>query len=50
MSGVNYIAMILPQIVTLGVTGAIVTKWGYYVRFSIFPAIPNTLHARPAHY
>lgn len=32
MSGVRYIALIVPQIVSVGLTGAVVSKWGYYVR------------------
>ncbi|CRG89904.1 Putative HC-toxin efflux carrier TOXA [Talaromyces islandicus] len=34
-SGVRYIAMMIPQIVTLAVTGAIVSKWGYYIPYMI---------------
>lgn len=30
-SGVRFIALVLPQIVGLVVTGAIVSQWGYYV-------------------
>lgn len=30
-SGVRYIAMMVPQIVTLALTGAVVSKWGHYV-------------------
>jgi Na+/melibiose symporter-like transporter len=32
-SGVRFIAMVAPQIITLVVTGALVTTWGYYVRY-----------------
>jgi hypothetical protein len=31
MSGVRQIALILPDILGIGLTGFIVTKWGYYV-------------------
>ncbi|KAF5127244.1 Efflux pump roqT [Metarhizium anisopliae] len=34
-SGVRYIAMMVPQIVTLALTGAIVSRWGYYVPYMI---------------
>ncbi|KAH7323166.1 MFS multidrug transporter-like protein [Stachybotrys elegans] len=34
-SGVRYIAMMAPQILTLVATGALVSKWGYYVPFMI---------------
>ncbi|PQE02869.1 efflux pump antibiotic resistance protein [Rutstroemia sp. NJR-2017a BBW] len=30
-SGARFIALVLPQIIGLMITGAIVTKWGYYV-------------------
>lgn len=31
VSGVRFILLILAQMVTLIVTGALVTQWGYYV-------------------
>ncbi|KJZ78260.1 hypothetical protein HIM_02298 [Hirsutella minnesotensis 3608] len=34
-SGVRYLAMMMPQIVTLALTGAIVSIWGYYVPYII---------------
>ncbi|KID97562.1 MFS multidrug transporter, partial [Metarhizium majus ARSEF 297] len=34
-SGVRYIAMMVPQIVTLALTGAIVSRWGYCVPYMI---------------
>ncbi|KAI0189643.1 MFS multidrug transporter-like protein [Astrocystis sublimbata] len=38
-SGVRYIALIIPQIVTLICVGAIVSKWGYYVPYMIAGAV-----------
>jgi hypothetical protein len=35
MSGVRQIALILPDILAIGLTGFIVTKWGYYVPYMI---------------
>ncbi|ROW08463.1 hypothetical protein VMCG_03189 [Cytospora schulzeri] len=34
-SGVRYLAFIIPQIVALALTGAVVTQWGYYVPYMI---------------
>jgi hypothetical protein len=42
-SGVRYIAMMIPQIVTLALTGAIVSKWGYYVGYPGFDTETNWL-------
>lgn len=38
-SGVRYIALVVPQILALVLTGAIVTKWGYYVPYMIAGAV-----------
>ncbi|KAA8569041.1 hypothetical protein EYC84_000714 [Monilinia fructicola] len=34
-SGTRFIAIVLPQIIGLSLTGAVVTKWGYYVPYMI---------------
>jgi hypothetical protein len=36
-SGIRFIALVVPQIVSLVIVGAIVTKWGYFVSFSVLP-------------
>ncbi|GAW20476.1 hypothetical protein ANO14919_099820 [Xylariales sp. No.14919] len=38
-SGVRYIAMVVPQIVSLVVVGAVVSIWGYYVPYMVAGAI-----------
>ncbi|KAI0411742.1 MFS multidrug transporter-like protein [Xylaria grammica] len=38
-SGVRYIAMVVPQIVSLVVAGAVVSIWGYYVPYMVAGAI-----------
>lgn len=38
-SGVRYIAMMIPQIVSLVVTGIIVTKFGYYVSIRLLNSV-----------
>ncbi|KAI0382677.1 MFS multidrug transporter-like protein [Hypomontagnella monticulosa] len=42
-SGVRYMAMMIPQIVTLVVVGAVVSKWGYYVPYMIAGAIISSI-------
>ncbi|KAH8787843.1 major facilitator superfamily domain-containing protein [Diaporthe sp. PMI_573] len=34
-SGVRYLAFIVPQVVALATSGAVVTRWGYYVPYMI---------------
>jgi hypothetical protein len=34
-SGVNMIAYVAPSIVAIGITGALVTKWGFYVPYMV---------------
>lgn len=34
-SGVRFIALIGPQIVTIVITGALVSQWGYYVPYAV---------------
>ncbi|RWA05749.1 hypothetical protein EKO27_g9359 [Xylaria grammica] len=38
-SGVRYIAMVVPQIVSLVIAGAVVSMWGYYVPYMVSGAI-----------
>ncbi|TEY64669.1 hypothetical protein BOTCAL_0144g00050 [Botryotinia calthae] len=38
-SGTRFIAIVLPQIIGLSLTGVVVTKWGYYVPYMILGTI-----------
>ncbi|KAF2464463.1 efflux pump antibiotic resistance protein [Lindgomyces ingoldianus] len=44
-SGVRFIALVLPQIVGLVITGAIVSTWGYYVPYIIAGVVVTSIGA-----
>ncbi|KAI0487070.1 MFS general substrate transporter [Xylaria cf. heliscus] len=44
-SGVRFISLVLPQIVGLVITGAIVSQWGYYVPYMILGIVINSTGA-----
>ncbi|KAJ2999269.1 hypothetical protein NUW58_g43 [Xylaria curta] len=44
-SGVQFIALVLPQIVGLVVVGAIVTQWGYYVPYMVAGVVVTSIGA-----